>query len=325
MTPAQPQAQSLTTQRWDAVDVARGIAILAMVLYHFSWDLSFLRLIATDIVTVPAWRWFARCIAGSFLFLAGVGLVLAHSRGLRRQAFLRRLAKISGAALLITVATYFAFPESFIFFGILHCIALSSVLALPFLRLHPALVLTCAIVCLAGPLIFTSPALDRPWLDWLGLGATNPVTNDYVPIFPWFGLVLAGMAAAKVLQTHAESMRLACWSATDRVSRLFIWAGRKSLPIYLIHQVVLLGLLYGILQLTGPNPTAEARPFIAECESSCLAQGSAPGTCKALCSCVADELRKSDLWRKVLHDAVGPEDQTRISRTAQQCLRQKEP
>jgi uncharacterized membrane protein len=325
VTPAQPQAKAVATQRWDAIDVARGIAILAMVLYHFSWDLSFLRLIATDIVAVPAWRWFARCIAGSFLFLAGAGLVLAHVQGLRRQAFLRRLAKIGGAALLITIATYFAFPESFIFFGILHCIALSSVLALPFLRLRPALVLVSAILCLAAPLIFTSPVLDRPWLDWLGLGATDPVTNDYVPIFPWFGLVLAGMAAAKALLPHAETMQLARWRARDSFSRLLIWAGRKSLPIYLIHQIVLLGLLYGILQLTGPNPMAESRPFIAECEASCLAQGSPPGTCKALCSCVAGELRRSDLWRKVLDDAVGPEDQSRISRTAQQCLRQIEP
>jgi len=319
------QAKAVAAQRWDAIDVARGIAIVAMVVYHFSWDLSFLRLIATDIVAVPAWRWFARCIAGSFLFLAGVGLVLAHAQGLWRKPFLRRLAKIGGAALLITVATYLAFPESYIFFGILHCIAVSSVLALPFLRLRAPLVLIFAIFCLAAPWIFTDPALDQPWLDWLGLGATDPVTNDYVPIFPWFGLVLAGVAVTQAILPHAETLRLASWRAKDRLSRLLVWAGRKSLPIYLLHQVVLLSALYGILQLTGPNPMAEARPFLAQCEASCLEQNGQAGTCRALCSCVVDELRQSDLWRKVLADAVPPEDQTRISRMAQQCLRRKEP
>ncbi|MBZ6075047.1 DUF1624 domain-containing protein [Microvirga puerhi] len=319
------QSQIAARQRWDAIDVARGIAILAMIVYHFSWDLSFLKLIATDIVAVPAWRWFARCIAGSFLFLSGIGLVLAHLQGWRWKAFLRRLAKIGGAAIAITVATYFAFPQSFIFFGILHCIAASSVLALPFLRLRPALVLAATIFCFAAPWIFTSPALDQPWLDWLGLGTREPVTNDYVPIFPWFGLVLAGIAVAKIVLPYTDALQIARWRAKHSTTRLIAWAGRKSLPIYLLHQIVLLGVLYGVLQLTGPNPMAEARPFIAECEASCLAQNGQAGMCRALCSCVVKELRQSELWQKVLRDDIGPEEQTRISRTAQQCLRQSEP
>src|SRR6478735_2591883 len=200
------RARTAASQRWDAIDVARGIAIAAMIVYHFSWDLSFLQLIATNILQIPAWRWFARGIAGSFLLLAGFGLALAHARGFRRAPFLRRLMKVGGAALAVTFATYFAFPESYIFFGILHCIAVSSVLALPFLRLHPGLTLTAAAFFLIGPWLFTSPALDAPWLDWLGLGATDPVTNDYVPIFPWFGLVLIGVAGGKWLLARQETL-----------------------------------------------------------------------------------------------------------------------
>ena len=37
----------------------------------------------------------------------------------------------------MTVATLITDPSSYIFFGILHCIALSSVLALPFVRVLP--------------------------------------------------------------------------------------------------------------------------------------------------------------------------------------------
>src|SRR4029079_12219855 len=121
-------------RRFDTVDIARGVAVAAMAVYHFSWDLSALDFIETNVIEEPGWRLFARSIAGSFLILVGVGLTLAHGRGLRLEAFLRRLAKIAAAALLITVATYFVFPQSYIFFGILHCIALCSVLALPFLR-----------------------------------------------------------------------------------------------------------------------------------------------------------------------------------------------
>lgn len=319
--PAAGRPQVIASQRWDAIDVARGLAIAAMIVYHFSWDLSFLKLIETNILQVPAWRWFARGIAGSFLLLAGVGLALAHAQGFRRLAFSRRLMKVGGAALAVTLVTYFAFPESYIFFGILHCIAVSSVLALPFLRLPPALTLLAAVLCLAAPVIFTSPALDVPYLDWLGLGATEPLTNDYVPVFPWFGMVLIGVALGKLLLKHGETMRLARWRATDALSRTFVWAGRKSLPIYLIHQLVLLGFLYGVLQIIGPNPRAEAQPFMNECVSTCLMQNAQPQTCNDLCSCTVDTLRQSELWQKVLSGTTSAEERTQISRAAQQCLR----
>ncbi len=39
--------------------MARGVALLAMFLYHFAWDLSFFRLITTDVVAHPGWKWFA--------------------------------------------------------------------------------------------------------------------------------------------------------------------------------------------------------------------------------------------------------------------------
>lgn len=311
-------------QRWDAIDVARGLAILAMIVYHFSWDLSFLQLIETNILQVPAWRWFARGIAGSFLLLSGLGLVLAHAKGLNGRAFLKRLIKVGGAALAVTVATYFAFPESYIFFGILHCIAVSGVLALPFLRLHPIVTLAAAALCLVAPHVLTSPALDTPWLDWLGLGAADPVTNDYVPIFPWFGLALIGVATGRVLLARQGIMSLTGWRSRDRLSGVLIWAGRKSLPIYLTHQIILLGILYGVLQIVGPNRLAEAQPFMVQCQASCL-QNAQPQTCRALCSCTVETLRQSGLWQKVLNNTTTPEDQTRISRAAQQCLRQSPP
>lgn len=318
LTAIASHARAVASQRWDAVDVARGIAIAAMIVYHFSWDLSFLQLIGTNILQMPAWRWFARGIAGSFLMLAGFGLALAHAQGFRRTAFLKRLLKVGGAALAVTLVTYFAFPGSYIFFGILHCIAVSSVLALPFLRLHPALTLAAALFCLIAPGLLTSPALDAPWLDWLGLGASDPVTNDYVPIFPWFGLVLIGVAAGKLLLGRQETLGLARWRARSPLSKTLIWAGRKSLPIYLIHQIVLLGILYGVAQIVGPSPTAA-------CRQICLMQNGNPALCPSVCSCILQQVPERDLWQRLLANKAADEDNTRISRAAQQCMRQNPP
>jgi uncharacterized membrane protein len=307
-------------RRWDAIDVARGVAIVAMVVYHVSWDMSFYELIATDILAVPAWQWFARSIAGSFLILVGIGLALAHAAGLKPRPFLWRLTKIGAAALAITVATFFAVPDSYIFFGILHCIAVSSVLALPFLGAPRALTAAVALASLIAPSFFRDPALDHPLLDWLGLGLLEPRTNDYVPIFPWFGLVLVGLLAGQALLRH-RTPALGRWRAGNPLARGLASAGRKSLPIYLLHQPISLAVLYGVLQITGPNPAAEAAPFLRECEANCRAGGSTAESCRATCSCVVGELRQSGLWSQALTDRVGPEEQTRISGLVQQCLR----
>jgi uncharacterized membrane protein len=76
-----PSLSDAAPARWDAVDVARGVAIVAMISYHFAWDLSFLELAPIQVVGDPAWNVYARAIAGSFLALAGLGLSLAHARG----------------------------------------------------------------------------------------------------------------------------------------------------------------------------------------------------------------------------------------------------
>jgi len=308
------QARNAASQRWDAIDIARGIAIVAMIIYHFSWDLSFLKLIGTNILQIPAWRWFARGIAASFLALAGFGLALAHAQGFRPLPFVRRLVKVGGAALVVTLVTFFAFPESYIFFGILHCIAASSILGLPFLRLPPALTMIVAALCLAAPRLFTSPDLDAPWLDWLGLGASEPMTNDYVPIFPWFGCVLIGVAAGQVLLPLKETLRLARWQAGNALGKALVWAGRKSLPIYLVHQLVLLGILYGVLQIVGPHPSAA-------CQQVCLMQGGQPSLCPSVCACIVEDVPGRKFWRRVLDNDLTTEDQTRISKAAQQCVR----
>src|SRR5690606_41797081 len=86
----------------------------------------------------------ARATAGGFIFLAGLSLWLAHGAGIRWPAFWRRFAKIAAAAALVTVATHFALPGLTVFYGILHSIAVSSILALAVLRLPALLTLILA-------------------------------------------------------------------------------------------------------------------------------------------------------------------------------------
>src|SRR5882724_7861972 len=114
--------------RLPLLDAARGFAVVAMVIYHFCWDLRYFGYIASDVEGALRWRIFAHSTAGAFLLIVGISLVLSTRRGFNAQKFLRRLGVLVAAALAITLVTYLLFPDSYIFFGVLHHIALASVL-----------------------------------------------------------------------------------------------------------------------------------------------------------------------------------------------------
>lgn len=234
------------------VDLGRGVALIAMTIFHFCWDLAMFRQIDPLLMTQPAMVWFARSIAGSFLFLAGFSLYLAHGRGVRWRGFALRLLTIAAAAALITLATWLATPNAFIFFGILHSIAVASVLGLAFMRLPWQVTAAAGAFVVSSRLIgLHSAALDAPWWWWSGLSRFLPVSNDYVPIFPFFGMVLLGIAAARLAVENDLLRLLAKPRLADGPSRLLRFIGRHSLVYYLAHQPAMIAMLYAYLKLTG--------------------------------------------------------------------------
>ena len=228
------------------VDVARGGAIVAMVIYHFSFDLMYFGLVDWPVAGGAGWRAFAAAIASTFLFLVGVSLVYAHEGGIRWRPFARRLAILVAAAAVVTVGTVYAIPAP-IYFGILHAIAAFSVLALAFLRAPVWLTLMAAALVFAAPLVATSPVFDAPWFYPLGLAAERPYTFDYEPVFPWFAVTLLGVATAKLLPRGQ-------WQPAPAALRWLTFAGRHSLIIYLLHQPVLFALFMGWAALGSPGP-----------------------------------------------------------------------
>ncbi len=270
-----------------------------MAIYHFSWDLAFHGYLDADVGGDLGWRLFARSIAASFLFLVGVSLVLAARRGLDRARFLRRLALVAAAAVAITVVTIFVFPQSYIFFGILHCIAVASVLALPFLRLPVVLVAATAAAFIAAPFFIAVPIFDHPALLWVGLGTYFPQSNDYVPLFPWFGAVLAGVAAARLALAYAPAA-----PEPPRAARAFVWAGRHSLAIYLIHQPLLFGLVALAAMLAPPAMTRDERNFLRAFVPACVDAGSDVALCQAAGTCLIDRLQQESLWGLLTRDGL---------------------
>lgn len=245
MQPPQPPQppQPLGPTRIPALDIARSLALAAMALFHFVFDLELFGLVVPGTTGSGVWRGLAIATAGSFLFLAGLSLWLAHGDGIRWRAFGRRLAIVAAAAAAVSAGTWLAFPDAFVFFGILHSIALCSVLGLAVLRWPAAAILALAALVLAAPGLARAPLFDPPWLWWTGLQTVPIRTVDYEPVFPWFAPFLAGIAAGRLASRAGLPARLAN-PAPARAVRLLAWPGRHSLAIYLLHQPVLLALVW---------------------------------------------------------------------------------
>jgi uncharacterized membrane protein len=222
-----------------ALDLARTAAILGMVAFHFCYDLELFGYLPRGTTTSGFFWYHARAVAGSFLFLAGVSLWLAHGAGIRWPAFWRRFAMVGGAAVLVSIVSRFATPQAPIHFGILHCIALSGLVALPFLRLPAIATLAAAALAFALPTIAANPAFNSLPFIWTGLATERPLMADYVPLFPWLAPALAGLALAKRAQGAGLWQHLR--RAPKGWERVAAWPGQHSLAIYLIHQPLLIG------------------------------------------------------------------------------------
>ena len=232
------------SHRIELIDLLRGLALIAMTLFHFGWDLEMFGFADPGFASQPAMVWFARCIASSFLVLVGYSLVLAHTPKIRWPVFWKRMAMVAGAALLITIATFFATPGVFIFFGILHHIALASLFGLLFLRAPAWLTGLATLAVLAIFANGRTDFFDAPIWWWTGLNATLPRSTDYVPIFPFFAAVLAGMTIAKCMDNAGGNSKLATFRWSQPPARLLKFIGRHSLIYYLAHQPVMIALLW---------------------------------------------------------------------------------
>jgi uncharacterized membrane protein len=248
--------------RFDRLDAWRGVAIVWMACFHFSFDLNLHGLLrpAQAFLGDPFWTTQRACIVSMFLLGAGAGQAVAIDAGQGWRRFWRRWAQVAGCALLVSLATIPMFPMSWISFGVLHGVAAMLVLLrllgtrLPPARLGRSPLAVAALVAAAGlawmlPRFVQSPVFDTRLTNWVGLVTRLPVTEDYVPIFPWLAMVLAGYLLQSLLLVHARAFAAGPVPALVRPLAVL---GRWSLSFYMLHQPILLGSLILFLNLARP-------------------------------------------------------------------------
>jgi len=245
MTEAGTSADGVPSGRppriWE-IDFLRGLAIILMVGYHLLFDLGEFRGLkrflgfSTDLSST-AWTIAQFFFAGLFVVLSGISGTLSRNN-------IRRGLRLLAVSLAVTVATYIFDPTSAVYFGILQCLAVSMlVYGACLAKARPA-------VCGAWGALVIGLSLALPVLkkgltvrfDWLmPLGITSPSFSsfDYFPLLPWLGIFLVGAALGK--SAYASRGSLLPW----RLPVTFVnIAGRYSLLIYILHQPIIMGVLY---------------------------------------------------------------------------------
>jgi uncharacterized membrane protein len=246
-----PSPPELT--RFDTVDALRGFAMLWMTAFHFCFDLNQFGYIQQDFYHDPVWTWQRTLIVSLFLFCAGLGQAMAVAQGQSWPRFWRRWAQVVGCALLVTAGSWWMYPQSFIYFGVLHGIALMLIIVR--LTAHwggklwwlgglaIAIKFIAAYALSTGATTHLADIFNAPLLNWLGLITRKPITEDYVPLLPWLGVMWWGVAAGGWLST----LRPGRWLRPLPVAlKPLASLGRWSLPYYMLHQPLLIGSLMAL-------------------------------------------------------------------------------
>ena len=237
----------------------RGFALVWMALFHFCFDLSNYRLLNANFYTDTLWTTQRTCILSLFLLCAGAGQAVATAQGQSWARFWRRWAQVAGCAVLVSIGSAFMFPDSFIYFGVLHGMAVMLIVA----RLSApwrAWLWPLGLVAVCLPQFVAHPFFDTRWTNWLGLVTHKPITEDYVPILPWLGVMWWGMAATQWMLARRPNWLSGASRSGDNagLARVLLrfnsglsTLGRWSLTFYMVHQPVLIGGLTAWMTLTG--------------------------------------------------------------------------
>lgn len=239
--------------RLDSIDALRGVAMLWMTGFHFCFDLSYFGIWPQNFWGDPFWTVQRTCIVTLFLFCAGLGQAVALAQpprpSQRPTRWLRRWFQIAGAALAVSVASWVVFPHSFIYFGVLHGMAVMLLLVRCIAHWGRWLWLV-GVIALVLPSLMAlwlndaaadiAPYFNARTLNWLGLITHKPHTQDYVPLFPWLAVMCWGVASGQWLMPYLAY-------PVPQYARWLALLGRWSLSYYLLHQIVMLGALGGIV------------------------------------------------------------------------------
>ena len=214
--------------RIDELDSLRATALVMMLISNFVSDLNYFGLMV--VVKGDQWWWLARITAFLFVSISGISYFLAHQKEYEFSKTFNRTKRLIFWAFMITLITYIFAPSAYVRFGVLHLLALASIIAFPLAR-KPLYALGMGLILLIIPLSSNSNFV------WFGLQETGTFAVDYFPLNPWLGIFFISLAISSKIYSAGKPLLNIKWPVR------WLWFGRNTLTIYVVHQPILIGSL----------------------------------------------------------------------------------
>ena len=239
-----------TSSRFFLIDSIRGFALINMLVYHLCYDIFMMNSIDRGWSSYPwiiAWE---RFICITFIIISGVSIHFSKS-------VYKRGCIVNLFGLLITATTVILLPREAVWFGILNLLG-SSMLITQLLRkildkINPIAGMIVSFLLFAvfynvpyryigffKLRLFRMPDFlyNSKISAFFGFPPSGFSSSDYFPLLPWIFMFVLGYFLWKVI----------CNLRFDGYFKLKIPVlntfGKYSLWIYMIHQPILIGLVW---------------------------------------------------------------------------------
>ncbi len=230
------QHQTPEEGRWLILDYARAAAIVLMIVYHSAYDAEFLfgMKIGTQF---GVWKLIQKLCASLFLVIHGISFTISWQKKPCIIKVVKRSVTLIFCASIVTVSTYLFDAHTFVRFGILHLIAVSSVIIPAISRLSIIFTIIVGLVIVGFRFCINIPGSTM--LVPFGFPPSSFISIDYFPFIPWLGVIILGVALGKyIIQAKGFTRQ----KPTKVWSKVCVYISKKSLLIYMIHQPIILAI-----------------------------------------------------------------------------------
>lgn len=241
------------THRLNWLDFLRGLALILMIIYHTLWDLENLFGHSVSWFTDDRALILERIICCSFILISGYSVGLSH-HGIRKGII------VFLCGIIVSLVTYYFVPSAIIIFGVLTFLGcamiLTTLLQNHLNRIHPLIggivflllfllfyhVNQGSLSFLGFPIATFSGSLYKNYVTtFLGFPFPGFYSTDYFSFLPWIFLYLVGFYLYQLTKKTVKGT-----SSATRKWGVISFLGRNSLWIYMIHQILIYGVLYFI-------------------------------------------------------------------------------
>ena len=227
-------------QRYDEIDFVRGGFVIGMIVFHFLYQLHYIfgfHSINKHVMKIMPF------LSSGFFILMGISLYISYYHGKfdTRFSLLKRFLYIFIPAAILTISTKIAGYGTYDYFGVLHCMAFSTIIGYMFIKVPSLIVFILSyLIIFIGFYISNLYICDCNLIEhcfYYGLlDEKYGKPLDHFPLLPHLGFVLLGIYLGKVYYTNGQrQFNYYFPSYLNFVYIPFKFIGRHMISTYMLH------------------------------------------------------------------------------------------